>query len=440
MNAIPRRRLVAPTPQLVTRNLSSLEKNPQNARKHSDKQLGQLTAAVLKFGFFNPVLIDDRNAIIAGHGRYEAAKRLGYAQVPCFVISGLSQHERIALALADNKIPMNAEWDMVSLREELQIIADPSSSIDVSYSGFDTVEIDNIILPPIVHDDNEEEIPLPQATPVTHIGDTWELGQHRIICGDSRKPETFAALMGSERARMVFQDPPYNVRIHGHVSGLGRTRHREFEMATGEMTTQQFRTFLTDTLKLPAGYCQAGAILFSCMDWRHMTDMVQAGEGANLELKNVIVWAKNNGGMGTFYRSAHELIFAFKKDGAAHVNNFGLGEHGRYRTNVWEYPGANTFRRGRSTELAAHPTPKPVALVADTIRDVSHIQDIVIDSFGGSGSTLIAAERTKRRARLVELDPLYVDVTLRRWEALTGDRAVHQDTQRTFSQIAAERE
>lgn len=441
MNSIPRRRLPPPTPQLVTRRPSDLQKNPKNARKHSPKQICQLASSILEFGHFGPIVIDDRNGIIAGHGRYEAAKQLGYAEIPCFVVSGLTEHQKIGLALADNKIALNAVWDQDLLKEQLLILADPVSPVDASVTGFDTVEIDNIIFPPTGLDTGaEDEVPPVQNRAITCLGDVWTLGEHQIICGDSRQVGTFEALMGSEKARMVFQDPPYNVRIDGHVSGLGRVRHREFAMASGEMSAEQFRTFLADTLKQAANFCQEGAIMYSCMDWRHVEEMQDAGRRAELELKNLIVWVKTNAGMGTFYRSAHELIFALKKGRAAHVNNFRLGQSGRYRTNVWEYPGVNTFRRGRTSELADHPTPKPVALIADAIRDVSNLGDIVLDSFGGSGSTLIAAERTRRRARLLEIDPLYVDVTIRRWEAFTGLQAVHRASLKNFEQISIERE
>ena len=238
---------------------------------------------------------------------------------------------------------------------------------------------------------------------------------------------------------MSFQDPPYNVPIDGHVSGLGKVRHREFAMGVGEMSSPAFTEFLARELSLTAKYSLDGAIVFSCIDWRHLQEMIAAGQAAHLELKNVIVWAKDNGGMGAFYRSAHEFVFAFKRGTAKHVNNFGLGGGGRYRTNVWSYPGANTFRRGRDADLALHPTVKPIALVADAIMDVSHRGDIVLDPFGGSGTTLLAAERTGRLARLIELDPLYVDVIVRRWLALGGRQAILASTGQAFAEVEAAR-
>lgn len=439
MSRIQRNRLPLSNPPLVLRRLSDLKADPKNAREHSPKQIHQISRACLRFGYFNPILIDDRNRIIAGHGRLEAAKLLNYEEVPCFVLSGLTEQEKIALALADNKIPSNAKWNKDLLREQLIVLAEPSSQIDYTLAGFDTVEIDLITQPAIeIESANDDEVPPLSTNAVTRLGDIWQLDQHRVICGDSRQPEVFEALLREERARMAFQDPPYNVKIDGHVSGLGQVRHREFAMASGEMSTEEFRRFLAETL--PTAYCQDGAIVYSCMDWRHMSDMLEAGLAAGLTHKNLCVWAKTNAGMGTFYRSAHELVFVFKKGTVAHVNNFGLGNTGRYRTNVWDYPGANAFGSQRRRELSAHPTPKPVAMIADAIRDVSHIGEIVLDSFGGSGSTLIAAERTGRKARLVEIDPLYVDTTIRRWQRIARKDAVLEQSGRTFAQISQERE
>lgn len=435
-----RKRLGPRIPTVVERPLADLKKNPKNARKRTDKLVSQLAASITASGHLSPLLIDEHDEIIAGHGRYEAARKLGYKTVPCIVLAGLLPHQKTSLAIADNKIAANATWDMEVLKEQLIFLADPASPFNVELTGFDTVEIDSITGSTIhLNDNDDDELPPTPTRPITLLGEMWHLGDHRIFCGDTRLPETFEILMGNERARMVFQDPPYNVPISGHVGGLGRTQHREFAMASGEMTDSEFTNFLKQAHATPASYCVDGAILYSCMDWRHMAQMLAAGNACGLALKNLIVWAKNNGGMGTFYRSQHELIFAFKKGRAPHINNFGLGDSGRYRTNVWEYPGANTFRRGRMEELSAHPTPKPVALVADAIKDVSNVGDIVIDGFGGSGTTLIAAERTRRRARLVEFEPLFVDLTVSRWEALTGKSAVHHESRKTFNEIKSER-
>jgi DNA modification methylase len=255
-------------------------------------------------------------------------------------------------------------------------------------------------------------------------GDLWQLGNHRLICGDALDVSVVEQLMDNENARMVFTDPPYNVPIDGHVGGSGKTKHREFEMATGEMTADQFTSFLRRSFENMARHSLDGAIHFVCMDWRHMAEMLEAGKTVYSELKNLIVWVKDNGGMGTFYRSRHELVFAFKVGSASHINSFELGQHGRYRTNVWQYKGANSFHAGRMDELAMHPTVKPVQMIADAIKDVSGRGDIVLDLFGGSGSTLIAAHKTGRRAFLCELDPVYCDHIIARWEAFEKDDAI----------------
>lgn len=282
-------------------------------------------------------------------------------------------------------------------------------------------------------------IPALPGYPVTHRGDLWLLVRHRLLCGDARSREDLARLLGSEPVDLVFTDPPYNVRIDGHVGGLGAIRHREFAMTSGEMTRAEFTRFLTETLSNAAAVCRDGAIAFVCMDWRHMRELLDAGEAAFDELKNLCVWNKSNGGMGSFYRSKHELIFVFKKGEAPHTNSFGLGESGRYRTNVWDYPGISSVGTGRMDELAMHPTVKPAALVTDALKDCSRRGETVLDLFGGSGTTLIAAETCGRLARLLEYDPAYCDTIVARWERLTGKHATLAGSNRRFEDIAEER-
>jgi DNA modification methylase len=423
-------------------NVEALKPYRGNARTHSDKQITQIAASIGKFGFNNPVLVDGDNRIVAGHGRVAAAKRLGLDNVPTIRLDHLSDGERRAYVIADNRLAELAGWDRDILRIELQGLADLDLGFDLEITGFDTAELDLLL------DDESgsgapdpaDEIPPPDTGPaLTRPGDIWLMGDHRLLCGDARNSSSIEQLMAGEIARMVFTDPPYNVKIDGHVGGAGKTKHREFAMATGEMSQDQFTRFLTDALGHMAGVSCDGAIHFVCMDWRHMSELLAAGTVVYDELKNLIVWAKTNGGMGTFYRSQHELIFVFKKGQAAHINTFGLGETGRYRTNVWEYPGINTFRNGRDDELAMHPTVKPVALVADAIKDVSRRGDIVLDAFGGSGTTLIAAEKTGRKARLLELDPIYCDVICRRFQAYTGEPALRAEDEVPFAELEARR-
>ncbi len=398
----------------------------RNARTHSKKQLKQIAESIRIFGFTNPVLIDQTNTILAGHGRVEAAKSLGLDAVPCIRIEHMSEAEKRAYVIADNKLALNAGWDDEILAQELQgLLATEDIGFDIGVIGFEVAEIDSLVeaLAPEEPGDPDDDI-LPEIAPRrVNLGDLWQLGPHRLACGDALIPAVVSALMEGELARMIFSDPPYNVKIDGHVGGSGKVKHREFAMASGEMTVPEFTLFLTEAFRSMADHSLDGSIHYLCMDWRHMGEMLAAGHAVYDELKNLIVWAKDNGGMGTFYRSRHELIFVFKKGTAPHINSFELGQHGRYRTNVRNYRGVNTMRAGRMEELQLHPTVKPVQMIVDAIKDVSGRGDIVLDVFGGSGSTLIAAEKTGRKARLIELDPIYCDRILTRWERQAKDAA-----------------
>tara|TARA_R110002049_G_scaffold295840_1_gene483501 strand:- start:345 stop:1646 length:1302 start_codon:yes stop_codon:yes gene_type:complete len=397
----------------------------QNARTHSKKQVRQIADSIEAFGFTNPVLIDERRTILAGHGRVEAAKLLGMTEVPCLRLDHMSGTEKRAYVLADNKLALNAGWDEDLLAAELGALMGDDLDFDIGITGFSISEIDSLME---VVEPEEPGNPADDVLPVdapnrVRLGDVWQLGVHRLTCGDALDPILVADLMDGANARMVFSDPPYNVPIDGHVGNSGKIQHREFAMASGEMSSAEFTKFLSAAFRNFAEHSADGSIHYICMDWRHMGEMLEAGQGVYAELKNLIVWAKDNGGMGTFYRSRHELIFAFKKGTAPHINTFELGQHGRYRTNVWQYRGVNTMRKGRMEELALHPTVKPVQMIADAIRDVSGRGDIVLDLFGGSGSTLIAAEKTGRRGFLCELDTIYCDRILARWEAYSKDDA-----------------
>lgn len=423
--------------QIVLRSVASLKPYANNARTHSKKQLKQIATSIERFGFTNPVLIDDDDGIIAGHGRVAAAKMMGLAQVPTLLLSNMSPAERRAYVLADNKLALNAGWDSDLLATELQGLMD--LGFDLELTGFELSEIDLILDGKSDADPVAKEGPEDIAAPLRDVatskrGDIWLLGRHRLICGDARSADDYAALLGGERADMVFTDPPYNVPISGHVSGLGEVRHREFAFASGEMSASQFTTFLAETLGHAARASRDGAIAFICMDWRHMGELLQAGGEVFSELKNLIVWNKTNGGMGSFYRSKHELIFVWKVGTAAHTNSFGLGDTGRYRTNVWDYPGISSMSATRADELAMHPTVKPVALVADAIRDCSKRAEIILDPFAGSGTTLIAAQKVGRVARLIEYDPLYCDTIVRRWQRYTGKAATLAADGRSFEE------
>ena len=423
--------------------ISALRPYARNARTHSRKQIKKIAASIDRFGFVNPVLVDQGNRIIAGHGRVAAAKLLGWPEVPVLRIEHLDESEKRAYILADNRLAEEAGWDEEILAIELQGLLEIDFSIELT--GFDMVEIDTVLDDAAKAaesgPDAADEIPpmSPDATPVTRPGDLFALGSHRLFCGDATQESSYATLLGGARASIIFTDPPYNVPIDGHVSGLGKHRHREFAMASGEMTSEQFTDFLETVFDHLARYSTDGSIHYICMDWRHMPEVLAAGESCYAELKNLCVWVKVNGGMGTFYRSRHELVFAFKNGTGTHINNFELGQGGRYRTNVWEYAGANSFGHERDAELAMHPTVKPVAMVADALRDCSKRKQIVLDPFGGSGTTLIAAQKTGRRAYLIELDPLYCDTIVRRWEAFTGKKARHVGEDFSFAALAERR-
>jgi DNA modification methylase len=407
-------------------DLAALHPQAKNARVHSKKQLRQLAASIKEFGFTAPVLIDGENAIVAGHGRVDAAKLAGLDKVPCIRLDHLSPSQKRAYALADNKIALNATWDEQLLAEELKSLSEIDISFDLDITGFSVAEFDSLIEDLTAeepNDPNDDRLAPNDLDPRCRPGDLWRLGPHRLLCGNALDFAAIAVLMANEEARMVFTDPPYNVPIDGHVGGSGAIKHREFAMACGEMTAAEFTEFLEAAFRNLVAFSVDGSIHFVCMDWRHMANILDAGRTTFTELKNLIVWGKDNGGLGTFYRSRHELIFAFKRGTASHLNTFELGQHGRNRTNLWEYKGVNTFRAGRMDELALHPTVKPVQMIADAIKDVSARGDIVLDLFGGSGSTLIAAHKTGRRGYLCEIDPDYCDRIIKRWETYACDEA-----------------
>jgi DNA modification methylase len=404
-----------------------------------------------------PVLVDNEGLILAGHGRVAAAQRMGFQKVPTILIADLSDRQKRAYLIADNRIGQLSGWDADLLAQELAALVEHADGLefDLEATGFDWGEIDILIDGGDREDKGrakilgkaaaaekrpglEDRIPEsnPQRPAVSTPGTLWRLGEHRLFVGDAMAQASYEAALRQddgalEQVDLVFTDPPYNVPIDGHVSGLGAVRHREFAMASGEMSATEFTAFLKLTFGLMARVSRDGAIHFVCMDWRHMGEVLEAAKGIYAELKNLCVWNKDNAGMGSLYRSKHELVFVFKNGTASHINHVELGAKGRYRTNVWDYPGVNSFGDGRA-DLALHPTVKPVALIADAIRDCSDRKGVVLDPFGGSGSTLIAAERTGRKARLVEIDPHYADTIVRRWQVLTGGEAVDAASGRVF--------
>lgn len=423
--------------------IDELKPHPGNARTHTKKQILQIAKSIKTFGFTNPVLVDEAGNILAGHGRIEAAKQLGMESVPAIRLGDMTEPEKRAYIIADNRLAELAGWDRELLAVEFQYITELDLDFDLTLTGFETADID-LVFSEYAEDGEhleEDEVPVvdPAEPPVTRTGDLWRLGRHRLLCGDARDPGAYRTLLEGASAQLVFTDPPYNVPIDGHVSGLGAIKHGDFQMACGEMDREAFTEFLSDVFQRLVEFSCDGSIHYIFMDWRHMVEVLAAGEASYGELKNVCVWNKTNAGMGTFYRSKHELVFVFKNGSAPHINNFELGQHGRYRTNVWDYAGANALHPGRMDELRMHPTVKPIALVADAIMDCSRRGGIVLDPFAGSGTTLVAAERTDRRCYALELDPMYVDVAVRRWQQLTGEEAVHEQTGRPYDAVAAGR-
>jgi DNA modification methylase len=431
--------LTMPPHRTIMMQVRKLRPSKRNARTHPKKQIRQVCNSILKFGWTYPILIDEDDNIICGHARRESAIELGIKEVPVIILSGLSDAEKRALALADNKIPANAGWNREILAAELGELASllPECNLTLEITGFEPAEFDALVADfgDSERDPVDEAAPL-APLPVSRKADFWLLGHHRLLCGDARDESNIRALMGRHRAAMVFADPPYNVRVCPIV-GRGKIKHREFALAAGEMSPDEFTKFLESSLSLAAQYSRAGSIHYVCMDWRHLGEALAAGKGVYSELKNLVVWAKTNAGQGSFYRSQHELILVFKNGDGPHQNNIELGRHGRSRSNVWSYAGVNSFRAGRLDELAIHPTVKPVALVADAMRDCSRRGDIILDPFMGSGTTILAAERVGRRGYGLEIDPLYVDAAIRRWQDFTKRDAILSATGQTFDEVAA---
>jgi DNA modification methylase len=414
-----------------TANLISSGHNP---RVHGPRQIKALAGSIDTFGFVAPVIADEANVLIAGEARVLAAKRLGLAEVPVVRVEHLDANQKRALMIADNRLTDMSAWNDELLAENLKILSEIDLDFDIEATGFTTGEIDLRIEGLEIGPDDDPDDGLPEESlgdPVNRVGDLWRLGSHRLLCGDALDARNWSRLMDGKKAAMTCSDFPYNVRINGHVSGLGEVRHGEFPMASGEMDRRAFTTFLETAFRNIVGHSRPGSLHYIFMDWRHLGEMQTAGDAVFSELKNVCVWAKDRAAMGSLYRSRHEMIFVWKAGRDRHRNNVELGRNGRHRTNVWEYPGIGTFRHSDEGDLLRlHPTVKPVRMIADAILDVTARGDIVLDPFLGSGTTIIAAERVGRRAYGMELDPLHADTSIRRYERHSGENAVHVETAR----------
>lgn len=414
--------------------ISELKPIGRRTRQHPASQIRKIADSITNYGLVLPILVDARNRVVEGWAVTQAAKQLGHDTISAVCIAGLSEAKLRALRLALNKLPEYAAWDDAELKRELSEIFESDPQIALEDTAFEIAKIDTLL-----HDDGldqEDELPPvnEQTAPLCQPGDQFKCGNHIIRCDDALNPESFAKLLGSEQAGMGFTDPPYNVPINGHVT---KSKAHDFPMARGELSPPGFQAFLGAALGHVAKYSREGAIQYICMDWRHSPELLAAGGAVFNELKNICVWNKSNAGMGSLYRSQHEFIFVYKQGTAPHINNIALGRHGRNRTNVWNYVGQSALSGTSKSKLSLHPTVKPVAMIADAIRDCSKPGDIILDPFGGAGTTMIAAEKTGRRARLLELNPVYVDVAIQRWQRLTGQTACHAETGRPFSAGAA---
>ena len=429
-------KLTAATP-IIDKPVDQLKPDPRNPRVHSKRHIRQLAKSIDAFAFIMPLLVDENNQIIAGHCRLAAARQLGLLEVPTICISHMNDQQRQAYLIADNRLTDLGSWNDSLLGEVLLELAEADLGFDIEATGFSVGEIDMLVeadMAGIVGEEVEtadrEEEELPQSgVAISKSGDVWKLGRHVVVCGDALDPAAYSLVMGRARANLILSDPPYNVRIKGNVSGLGKVKHREFAQASGEMSEAEFIAFLESALHNASEWSREGALHYWAMDWRHLFELITAGRAVYDEQINMCVWAKTGAGMGSFYRSQHELFTVWRKGKVAHRNNIELGRFGRFRSNVWSYPGANSFSRAsdEGNLLALHPTVKPVNMLADAILDSTKRGDIVLDPFLGSGSTLIAAEKIGRCCRGIEIDPLYVDTIIRRWQNWTGEQARRQD-------------
>lgn len=421
--------------EVIYRPVADLRVNPANARKHSKKQIEKIAASIRSFGFNVPLLTDGEDQLVAGHGRLAAARHIGLTEVPTIAISGLTEAQLRAFAIADNRIAELSSWDETILASELEELLSLGAGLDFEIvdTGFEIGAIDRIVSQAKEAEPESDEPLTPEAVPaIARPGELWQCGRHLVFCGDARDADTYRVLLGAERAAVTITDPPFNVPINGHVSGLGKTRHPEFVMASGEMSDAVFEAFLEATCHQIRTFSQDGALVYMFMDWRSIAILIMTGRRVFDNLKALCVWNKGSGGMGSLYRSQHELIAVFKSGTAPHINNVELGRHGRNRTNVWDHKGMASFGADRDEALKMHSTVKPVQLIADAIIDCTRPGDIVLDMFGGSGTTMLSAERTGRTARLIELDPRYVDVTLNRFSRKTGIRPINLWTGELF--------
>jgi DNA modification methylase len=427
--------------QIQYRAMADIVLDSRNPRQHSQGQVNQIADSIREFGFVMPIVVDHASQVVIGHGRVLAARKLGMQRVPVVEIRHLSRAQLKALRIADNRLAQHSHWDERLLGENFLELKELELDFDLSITGFSLPEID-LALQKLDEGSifgNKNEADVMTGVPVCRPGDVWQLGDHRVCCGDATSEHAFDELMKEERAHVVFIDPPHNVLIDGNISGKGQISHEELANGSGELSPELFTRLLTSCCALLAKYSGSGTIHFICMDWRHAEELMATGSGVYSELMNIAVWIKRDAGLGPLYRSQHELIFVFKSGTGRYTNNIQPGGQGRTRSDVWRYDSASA--RGRKGKNLPKPDPaaKPVELVMDALVDCSNRGEVVLDSFLGSGTTLLAAERTGRICRGIELDPLHVDMAIRRWQNSTGRDAVRLSDSKLFRDIEAEK-
>jgi DNA modification methylase len=421
--------------RIDSRSIDSLRSPTRRIRKSDATHIREIANSIRAFGFNVPLLIGQDNMVLDGESRLAAARQLGLPSVPCIRIDHLNATEQRLLRLAVNRLAEKGTWELEELKAEFNELIIEDAPIELSGFGLD--EIDHLVIGDNAEAAQEGNLePMPGRLPVARAGDVFHLGSHRLVCGDSSDPEVVRRLMQTDVARMIFTDEPFNVTIGGHVTGGD---HREFVMASGEMTDAEFLDFNRRWIGALLPYLVEGGLFGTFIDWRGLPIVHSVAAEFRLVPLNLIVWAKTNAGMGSLYRSQHELLPLFKKGTAAHVNNVALGKRGRWRSNVWTYPGASSLGSDARRGLQDHPTVKPTAMLQDALIDLSNRGEIVLEPFGGSGSTLIACEKTGRLCRAIELDPLYVDVIVRRYQEVTGQRVRLDRSGEAFDELEKRR-
>lgn len=428
-------------PYIDYEDINSIRPSTKHPRQCTQRQTESASLLISSAGIMLPIIVDKNGEIIIGEEWFHSYKSLRIEKVPIIRANNLSASQLSMLKIGFYKIIDLGHFDEKKLADEVKILCDTIFEFNLQIIGFDPAEEDSIIskcdLIEDMHivDEGNDESELPEIDErISKLGDEWQLGEHILFHGDSTSENSYKNLLGENEVDCVITDPPYNVKSN-KIGGKGKKKHPDFIQGSGEFSEGEFVEFLCSFLRHCITSLKDGGLLYSYMDWRNIYALEIAARKSNLKLMNFCVWNKNNGGMGSMYRSKHELVPVYKKGTKPHCNNIQLGKHGRYRTNVWDYAGVNSFKSDRMAELDMHPTVKPVDMIADIIRDCTKRNHIVLDPFCGSGTILIACEMTNRKARAIELDGQYVDTAIRRWEKYTGKKAILVSTGQVFQDV-----